>query len=75
LEEFLDPPIPIVVRRVRDGRMMFVLLQIPAARDSFVLVRRMNEEAGIYPGRIYTRTSAAENAEVRNSSELRGLLD
>jgi len=74
VNEFLDPPVPIGVRRVRDGHQTFVFLEIPAATNSLVLVKRQNDEAGIYPGRIYTRTSAAESAEVRTSSELRDLL-
>jgi CheY-like chemotaxis protein len=72
---FLDPPVPITVRRVRDGNQLFVLLSVPAAKNSFVLVKCQNADAGIYPGRIYSRTSAAESAEVRSSSELRELLD
>jgi CheY-like chemotaxis protein len=75
VNEFLDPPVPITVRRVRDGNQVFVLLSVPPAKDSLVLVKRQNEDAGIYPGRIYSRTSAAESAEVRRSSELRELLD
>jgi len=75
VNEFLDPPVPITVRRVRDGNHVFVLLSVPAAKDSLVLVKRQNEDAGIYPGRIYSRSSAAESAEVRSSSELRDLLD
>ncbi len=75
VNEFLDPPVPITVRRVQDGNQMFVLLSVPAAKDSLVLVKRQNEDAGIYPGRIYSRSSAAESAEVRTSSELRELLD
>jgi len=75
VNEFLDPPVPITVRRARDGNQTFLLLTVPAAIDSFVLVKRQNEEAGIYPGRIYARSSAAESAEVRNSSELRELLE
>jgi CheY-like chemotaxis protein len=75
VNEFLDPPIPITVRRVRDGNQIFVLLSVPAAMDSLVLVKRQNDDAGIYPGRIYSRSAAAESAEVKTSSELRELLD
>lgn len=75
VNEFLDPPVPITVRRVRDGHQIFVLLSVPPATDSLVLVKRQNEGAGIYQGRIYSRSSAAESAEVRTSSELRELLD
>jgi CheY-like chemotaxis protein len=75
VNEFLDPPVPITVRRVQDGNQVFVLLSVAAATDSLVLVKRQNEDAGIYPGRIYSRSSAAESAEVRTSSELRELLE
>jgi CheY-like chemotaxis protein len=75
VNEFLDPPVPVTVRRVQDGNQIFVLLSVPAASDSLVLVKRQNEDAGLYPGRIYSRSSAAESAEVRTSSELRELLD
>lgn len=47
----------------------------PNAKLGFpVLAARKNEEAGLYPGRIYTRTSSAESAEVQHSHELRKLL-
>jgi len=75
VNEFLDPPVTITVRRVRDGNQIFVLLSVAAAKDSLVLVKRQNEDAGIYLGRIYSRSNAAESAEVRTSSELRELLD
>jgi predicted HTH transcriptional regulator len=72
---FLDPPVSITVRRVSDGNQTFVVLEVPAARGSLVLVKRQNEDAGMYLGRIYSRSVAAESAEVRTSSELRDLLD
>lgn len=75
VNEFLDPPVPIAVRQARDGNRVFVLLTIPAAKDSLILVKRQNDDAGMYPGRIYSRSPAAESAEVRTSSELRDLLD
>jgi DNA-binding response OmpR family regulator len=75
VNEFLDPPVPIIVRRVQDGNQAFVLLTIPAAKASLILIKRQNEDAGIYPGRIYSRSSAAESAEVKTSAELRELLD
>jgi CheY-like chemotaxis protein len=75
VSQFLDPPAPITVRRVRDGDRVFAVLSVPATTSSLVFVRQQNEDAGIYPGRIYTRTSSAESAEVRTSSELRDLLD
>ena len=75
VNEFLDPPVSITVRRVRERSQIFVLLTIPAAENSFILVKRQNDDAKIYPGRIYSRSSASESAEVKTSSELRELLD
>lgn len=75
LRPYLDPPVAVASRRVRDGSRLFIFLEVPSAVGSLILVAKQNEKAGLYPGRIYTRTSAAESAEVRTAAELRALLE
>ncbi len=75
INDYLDPPVPSTARRVQEGDQAFVLLTVPPAKGSLVLVKKQNDEAGLYPGRIYARTKAAETAEVKSSSELRELLE
>jgi len=74
LRQFMDPPVSIVSRHVRDASRIFVLLEIPPARDTFVLAGKQNEQARLFPGRIYSRTHASESCEVQSSSELRDLF-
>lgn len=74
LRDYLDPPIPIEVRRVTWRRRRFVVLQVPRAEGGPVLAARKHDGAGLYMGRIYTRSAAAESAEVQHAAELRQLL-
>jgi len=75
LRPFLDPPIPIIVRRIMLDGATYVVLRVSASGHTLILAARQHEEAGLYCGRIYTRTSAAESAEVQSSAELREMLD
>jgi predicted HTH transcriptional regulator len=72
---FLDPPISLTVKIVRDGARHFALIRVPAAEHVPVIAKRQNERASLYLGRLYTRSSACESAEVQTSAELRTLLD
>lgn len=74
IRDYLDPPVAVIVRRTRWNNMHFVILQVPAAHESLVLAAKKHDQAGLFMGRIYTRTSAAESAEVQHSAELRQLL-
>jgi CheY-like chemotaxis protein len=75
LREFLDPPVSVTSRRVRDGQQVFIFLEVPPATTSLILAAKQNDRTGLYLGRIYSRTSAAESAEIQKSSELRYLLE
>ena len=75
IRDFIDPPVHIKSRRVHDDDKIFVFLEIPPAAGVLILANRKNESANLYPGRIYSRTSAAESSEVQNSSELRTLME
>jgi CheY-like chemotaxis protein len=75
INDYVDPPVALTARRVQEGDQTFVLITVPPAKGSLALVKKQNDEAGLYPGRIYARTKAAESAEVRSSSELRELLE
>ena len=57
IRSFLDPPINTIVRPVQDGSKTFLFIEIPAAKGTLILAGKKNEAAGLYPGRIYTRTT------------------
>jgi hypothetical protein len=74
IRPFLDPPINIIVRSVQDGTRVFLFIEIPAAKGTLILAAKKNEAAGLYPGRIYTRTTYVASAETQSSEELREVL-
>ena len=75
IRKYLDPPVHVGVRSVNYDRGTFVILDIPAATGSLVLPKSGNDAARLFPGRIYSRTTAAESAEVSSSEDLRRILD
>lgn len=74
LSEFLDPPIPVSVRRVSDGKFTFGLLNIPGISDTIVFAKKENAAAGLYKGRIYSRTARMESAQLDSANEVRQLV-
>jgi CheY-like chemotaxis protein len=74
LRDFLDPPIAVVPRILRDKSRVYIVLRVPAAAGTLVFAKKENERAHLFRGRIYSRTSAAESAEVQSAAELRELL-
>lgn len=75
LRQFFDPHINICSRIVVDGGKCYIFIEVPKAGKNIILVKRQNENAGLYPGRIYCRNSSCESSEIQNYSELRRLLD
>ncbi len=74
IRTFMDPHIHVASRPVQEGGLNYLFIEVPAAKEVPILVTKKYEEAGLYPGRIYTRTNAAESAEVQTSQELRDIL-
>jgi CheY-like chemotaxis protein len=74
LRVFMDPHVQITVRPVKDSERSYLFMEVPAANDTLILAAMKNEMASLYPGRIYTRTNAAESAEVQTAQELRHVL-
>ena len=74
IRSFLDPPINTIVRPVQEGSKTFLFIEIPAAKGTLILAGKKNEAAGLYPGRIYTRTTNVSSAEVQSSEEFREIL-
>lgn len=74
IRSFMDPPIHVTVRVVQDGTRTFLFLDIPAAQGTLLLAGKKNEAAGLYPGRIYTRTTDVSSSETQSSAELREVL-
>jgi len=75
VRKFMTPSVPITVRRVFDEDKTFVFMEVPFIEDEIVLVAKMNANAGVYPGRIYIRTTACESSELQDATELKQLLD
>jgi len=74
IRPFIDPPIHVTVRAVQDGIRTFIFIEIPPAKRTLLLAGKKNEAAGLYPGRIYTRTTDVSSAETQSSAELREVL-
>lgn len=74
LRSYLDPPVAVRVRYLRDVGKEFIILDIPAAAEVPLLPARSNENASLYTGRLYIRNTACESSEVKSSVELRALL-
>jgi CheY-like chemotaxis protein len=75
VRDFMDPPVSIRARRVSDNKKTFVILEIPTAGNSVILVARENVTASLYSGRVYSRSTASESAEVRTALALHEILD
>lgn len=71
---YMDPHIPVTVRPVQDGTRTFLFIEIPPAKGTLVLAGKKNEAAGLFPGRIYTRTTDVCSAETQTSAEFREVL-
>lgn len=74
IRPFMDPPIHVTVRPVQEGTRIFLFIEIPSAKGILLLAGKKNEAAGLYPGRIYTRTSDVSSAETQSSADLREVL-
>ena len=75
VRDYLDPPISVGVKQIRDGGRAFAILEVPPAGEMIILAGKENDRAGLRCGRVYVRTSSVESSEVRDSSELRVLLE
>jgi DNA-binding NarL/FixJ family response regulator len=74
IRDFMSPHIAVKVRRIIYERRTFVVLDVPAA-DTIILAARENQNAKLFQGRIYSRSSAAESAEVRTETEMRTIIE
>jgi CheY-like chemotaxis protein len=72
--DYLDPIIHVSIRIVRDGPRWFAILKIPSADGGPVMARKSYEKAGLYLGRIYTRSAACESCECATAHDVRQLL-
>jgi len=74
ISEFLDPSVSVSVRRVADGKHIFAVLNIPGITDTIIFAKKENPHASLYKGRIYSRTSRMESAELQSADEVRRLI-
>lgn len=74
IREYIDPSHHVKSFVIRKGILSFAVVEIPPATKTLLLAKKQNDAVHLFPGRIYTRTSAAETAEVRDSNELRTIL-
>jgi CheY-like chemotaxis protein len=75
IREYIDPPHAVKCHRIQNNNHLFVVVEIPSANDSILLAKKQNDVANLYPGRIYSRTTACESAEVRENYELRRIFE
>jgi CheY-like chemotaxis protein len=74
LSDFLDPAIAVSVRRISDEKFTFVCLTVPGSRQGLILAKKENVSAGLYKGRIYSRTVRIESAQLESAEEIRSLI-
>jgi DNA-binding response OmpR family regulator len=74
IRDFMTPQVAVRVRHVIHNRRTFVFLEVSPS-DTIVLAARENADAKLFPGRVYSRTSAAESAEIRTAAEMRATID
>jgi len=72
--EYIEPAIHVSVRNVTHAGKVYKIIEIPSANKMPVLARKENATAGIFKGRIYSRSSCAETKEITRSEEMRALL-
>jgi CheY-like chemotaxis protein len=75
VREYIDPPHAVKCHRISRSEKTFVAVEIPPANGCLLLANKQNNAAKLYPGRIYSRTTACESAEVRDNYELRRILE
>lgn len=75
IRNFVDPHIHLSTKLLEYERKHYCLITVPPAKRKVYLAKTQNENAKLYCGRIYTRNTSAESAEIRTSAELRELLD
>lgn len=71
---FISPPVAITSRRVHMRSKTFIFIEVPAS-DYLAMAARQNEEANLYLGRIYSRTHAAESAELHDSADVQKIVN
>jgi hypothetical protein len=74
LGEYLDPHISVIARRISDSRFTFVCLSIPGSTRGLILAKKENASAGLYKGRIYSRTARIESGQLESSDDIRRLI-
>lgn len=74
VRDYIDPPIHIKSRFVSDNGKTFVFIEVPTVNKVFALAKKSHQKAGLFQGRIYSRNTAAETAEIQSSVELREIL-
>ena len=75
IREYIDPSHHVSPRRIERSGLQLVVVDVPPADVVPLLARKQNDHVQLFPGRMYTRTSAAETAEARRPEEVRGILD
>jgi len=74
LGDFLDPPVAVNVRRISDGKFTFICLAVPGSSEDLIFARKENAAAGLFKGRIYSRTSRMESGQLESADEIRRLI-
>jgi len=75
IKDFVDPHIHLNSKFLEHENKHYCLITVPPGGKSIYLPKKQNENAKLYCGRIYTRNTSAESAEIRTSVELRELFE
>jgi CheY-like chemotaxis protein len=75
VKSFMDPPVPVVTRRVRYMARNFVFVEVPSAGSELVMAARDHQDAGLYRTRVYGRTAGAESAALDHPAEIRAVIN
>lgn len=75
IRDFIDPHIHLNSKLLEHESKQYCLITVPPVEKTIYLAKKQNENAKLYCGRIYTRNTSAESAEIRTSVELRELFD
>ncbi len=75
LSKYMSPVVSVKVRGVRENGKDFIIVEVPSANEQPIMAAKQCKEAGLYRGRIYSRTATAKSAEIQDSEEIRRLID
>lgn len=75
LRPYVGPGLSVETRTFSVEDKVYVRIAIPSIEGTLALAHQEHQDAGLFPGRVYVRTDAAQSIEVRDHVTLTNLLD